>query len=147
MSEPGRESEVYHSDFYEEDEPIEKIMAILEGGFDGVTTPPDETADDLVTVNPSRWLQRTGRTGSRHLGRTPVTRQKSTASGLRVPGCHMMRVTMLLADAAQVAEGKLYILGGGWDVWAGADADGDRCEVGDSTGPDTSEAHLVRCAC
>jgi hypothetical protein len=27
-----------------------------------------------------------------------------------------MRVTMLLADAAQVAEGKLYILGGGWDV-------------------------------
>jgi hypothetical protein len=27
-----------------------------------------------------------------------------------------MRVTMLLADAAQVAEGKLNILGGGWDV-------------------------------
>jgi hypothetical protein len=27
-----------------------------------------------------------------------------------------MRVTMLLADAAQVAEGKLYIIGGGWDV-------------------------------
>lgn len=25
-----------------------------------------------------------------------------------------MRVTILLADAAQVAEGKLYILGGGW---------------------------------
>lgn len=25
-----------------------------------------------------------------------------------------MRVTMLLADAAQVAEGKLYIMGGGW---------------------------------
>lgn len=31
-----------------------------------------------------------------------------------------MRVTMLLADAAQVAEGKLYILGGGWtDVGPG----------------------------
>ena len=27
-----------------------------------------------------------------------------------------MRVTMLLADAAQIAEGKLYILGGGWSV-------------------------------
>lgn len=27
-----------------------------------------------------------------------------------------MKVTMLLADAATVAEGKLYILGGGWSV-------------------------------
>jgi hypothetical protein len=27
-----------------------------------------------------------------------------------------MNVTMLLADSAQVAEGKLYILGGGWSV-------------------------------
>jgi hypothetical protein len=27
-----------------------------------------------------------------------------------------MRVTMLLADAAHVADGKLYILGGGWSV-------------------------------
>jgi hypothetical protein len=27
-----------------------------------------------------------------------------------------MKVTMLLADAAQVAEGKLNILGGGWDM-------------------------------
>jgi hypothetical protein len=27
-----------------------------------------------------------------------------------------MRATMLLADAAQVAEGKLYIMGGGWEV-------------------------------
>lgn len=27
-----------------------------------------------------------------------------------------MRVTMLLADAAQVVEGKLYILGGGWSL-------------------------------
>lgn len=27
-----------------------------------------------------------------------------------------MKVTMILADAAQVADGKLYILGGGWSV-------------------------------
>lgn len=27
-----------------------------------------------------------------------------------------MKVTMLLADAAQVADGKLFILGGGWSV-------------------------------
>ncbi|HKH87808.1 MAG TPA: hypothetical protein VKA05_03255 [Acidimicrobiales bacterium] len=27
-----------------------------------------------------------------------------------------MRVTMLLCDSAQVADGKLYILGGGWSV-------------------------------
>ncbi len=27
-----------------------------------------------------------------------------------------MNVTMILADSAQVAEGKLYILGGGWSV-------------------------------
>jgi hypothetical protein len=27
-----------------------------------------------------------------------------------------MRVTMMLADAAQAADGKLYILGGGWSV-------------------------------
>lgn len=27
-----------------------------------------------------------------------------------------MKVTMLLADAVQVAEGKLYILGGGWSI-------------------------------
>ena len=27
-----------------------------------------------------------------------------------------MRVTMLLCDAAQVADGKLYILGGGWSL-------------------------------
>lgn len=27
-----------------------------------------------------------------------------------------MRATLILCDAAQVAEGKLYILGGGWDV-------------------------------
>ena len=28
----------------------------------------------------------------------------------------MFQVTMLLADSAQVADGKLYILGGGWSV-------------------------------
>jgi len=27
-----------------------------------------------------------------------------------------MRVTMLLCDAAQVAEGKLFVLGGGWSI-------------------------------
>ncbi|MEI7654211.1 MAG: hypothetical protein WCJ82_02910 [Actinomycetota bacterium] len=27
-----------------------------------------------------------------------------------------MRVTMMLADAAQVADGKIYLLGGGWSV-------------------------------
>jgi hypothetical protein len=27
-----------------------------------------------------------------------------------------MKVTMMLADSAQVAEGKLYVLGGGWTV-------------------------------
>lgn len=32
-----------------------------------------------------------------------------------------MNVTMLLADSAQVADGKLYILGGGWSV-TGPDA-------------------------
>lgn len=27
-----------------------------------------------------------------------------------------MKVTMMLADAAQVADGKLYVLGGGWSI-------------------------------
>ena len=31
----------FASDFYEEDEPIEKILAIFERGPDGVTAPPD----------------------------------------------------------------------------------------------------------
>jgi hypothetical protein len=78
MSEPSRESEIYESDFYEEDEPIEDIMAIIAGGFDGVTTPSDEAADDLVTVTPSRWLQ-VARTGSRYVSRAPVVRHGSTA--------------------------------------------------------------------
>jgi hypothetical protein len=85
MSEPAGESEVYDSNFYEEDEPIEKIMAILETGFDGVTTPPDETADDLVTVDPSPWLQ-VGRTGGRYVGRAPVVRHQSMAFVLRLSG-------------------------------------------------------------
>ncbi len=28
----------------------------------------------------------------------------------------MYKVNLMLADAAQVADGKLYILGGGWDT-------------------------------
>lgn len=32
------------------------------------------------------------------------------------PSLATVNVTMLLADSAQVAEGKLYILGGGWSV-------------------------------
>lgn len=31
-----------------------------------------------------------------------------------------MRLTLMLADAAQVADGKLYVLGGGWSVLNGA---------------------------
>ena len=31
-----------------------------------------------------------------------------------------MRASMLLADAVQAAEGKLYVLGGGWNVTTGA---------------------------
>jgi hypothetical protein len=84
MSEPSHESEVYDSDFYEEDEPIEDIMAILESGFDGVTTPPDEAAGDLVTVEPSPWLL--GRTGRRYVSRSPVVRHESTAFILRLSG-------------------------------------------------------------
>lgn len=32
------------------------------------------------------------------------------------PRVQQVKVTMLLADSAQVAEGKLYILGGGWSL-------------------------------
>lgn len=39
MTEPGDDSRSFHSDFYEEDEPIEKIMAIFAGGVKGVTAP------------------------------------------------------------------------------------------------------------
>jgi hypothetical protein len=31
-------------------------------------------------------------------------------------GCPVVKATMMLADAAQAAEGKLYILGGGWSI-------------------------------
>jgi hypothetical protein len=84
MTESGREPDVYDSDFYEEDEPIEKIMAILAREPDGVTVPPDEAADDLVTVDPSPWLL--GRTGRRYVGRSPVVRHRSTAFVLRLSG-------------------------------------------------------------
>jgi hypothetical protein len=84
MTEPSRELEVYDSDFYEEDEPIEDILAILEDGFDGVTTPPDEAADELVTVDPSPWLL--GRTGRRYVGRSPVVRHQSTGVIFRLSG-------------------------------------------------------------
>ena len=84
MTESGREPEVYDSDFYEEDEPIETIMAILAREPAGVTAPPDEAADDLVTVDPSPWLL--GRTGRRYVGRSPVVRRQSTAFVLRLSG-------------------------------------------------------------
>jgi hypothetical protein len=85
MTESGREPEVYDSDFYEEDEPIEKIVAILARDPDGVTAPPDEAADDLVTVDPSPWL-RVGRTGGRYVGRVPVVRHEHTVFDLHLSG-------------------------------------------------------------
>jgi hypothetical protein len=86
MTEPGAIPRSFDSDFYEEDEPIEEIMAIFERGVKGVTVPPDELADDLVTVNPSPWLQRVSRTGGRYVGRAPVVRHSSTAFYLRLSG-------------------------------------------------------------
>jgi hypothetical protein len=85
MTEPGADPRSFDSDFYEEDEPLEKIMAIFERGVKGVTGPPDEVADDLVTVNSSPWLQRV-RTGGRYVGRVPVVRHKSTAFYLGLSG-------------------------------------------------------------
>lgn len=35
-----------------------------------------------------------------------------------MPGESLLRVTMLLCDAAQVSGGKLYVLGGGWNTCA-----------------------------
>jgi hypothetical protein len=84
MTESGADPRSFDSDFYEEDEPIEKIMAIFERGPKGVTVPPDEAADDLVTVDPSPWLL--GRTGRRYIGRSPVVRHQSTAFVLRLSG-------------------------------------------------------------
>src|SRR4051794_8751417 len=38
------------------------------------------------------------------------------AHGSDAPRTHGVRATLLLADSAQVADGKLYILGGGWNI-------------------------------
>jgi hypothetical protein len=84
MTEPGADPRSFDSDFYEEDEPIEKILAIFERGVKGVTAPPDEAADALVTVDPSPWLL--GRTARRYVGRSPVVRHQSTAFALRLSG-------------------------------------------------------------
>jgi hypothetical protein len=84
MTERGREPEVYDSDFYEEDEPIEKIVAILARDPDGVTAPPEEAADDLVSVDPSPWLL--GRTGRRYVGRVRVVRHEHTVFDIHLSG-------------------------------------------------------------
>src|SRR6266849_4778866 len=47
---------------------------------------------------------------------TSLPRAGRGCSGDRARKESSMRVTMLLADAAQVADGKLYILGGGWTI-------------------------------
>src|SRR4029453_19405019 len=85
MRESGREPKVYDSDFYEEDEPIEKIMAIHAREPDGVTAPADEAADALVTMSPSRWLL-VVRTTGRYVGRAPVARPEGTVFDLHVSG-------------------------------------------------------------
>lgn len=84
MTAPEADPRSFESDFYEEDEPIEKILAIFDRGVKGVTAPPEEAADDLVTVDPSPWLR--GRTGRRYVGRSPVVRHESTAFDLRLSG-------------------------------------------------------------
>jgi hypothetical protein len=86
MTESAQKLEIYDSDFFEEDEPIAKIQAILSREPDAVTAPPDEIADELVTVNPSPWLQKVGRTGGRYVGRGPVARHKSTTFEFRLSG-------------------------------------------------------------
>jgi hypothetical protein len=83
MTEPDRESEIYDGDFYEEDEPIEKIVAILARGFDGVTAPPDEAVEGSVTVNDSPWVQRV-HTATRWAGR--AERQKATIFRFHLTG-------------------------------------------------------------
>jgi hypothetical protein len=84
MTEPVADPRSFESDFYEEDEPIEKILAIFEQGAKGVTAPPEEAADDLVTVDPSPWLL--GRTGRRYVGRVPVVRHEHTVFDLHLSG-------------------------------------------------------------
>jgi hypothetical protein len=86
MTEPDSGLESYEGDFYEDDEPIEKIMAILDRGFDGVTASPDEAPDSPVTLNPSPWLHIGGRTGSHLVRRTRIERLRTTAFGLRFSG-------------------------------------------------------------
>jgi hypothetical protein len=83
MTEPGREPEIYDGDFYEEDEPIEKIMAILAKGFDGVTAPPDEAVDSSVIVNDSPWVH-TVHTATRWVGR--AEREKATIFRFHMTG-------------------------------------------------------------
>jgi hypothetical protein len=83
MTESGADPTSFESDFYEEDEPIETILTIFDRGVKGVTAPPEETADDLVTVDPSPWLR--GRTGRRY-GRSAIVRHQSTAFELRLSG-------------------------------------------------------------
>jgi hypothetical protein len=83
MTEPDRESEIYDGDFYEEDEPVEKIVAILARGFDGVTAPPDESASSSVTVNDSPWVQKI-HTATRWVGR--AERQKAAIFRFHLTG-------------------------------------------------------------
>src|SRR5947199_1662771 len=91
---------------------------------------PDKTTRAIVTMTTAiRWARSDhprrrdrGVTGS---GRSVVGRARPSAgvvidgdsrrTGPRV-GCSPMRVTMMLCDAAQVAEGKLFVLGGGWSI-------------------------------
>jgi hypothetical protein len=84
MTEPGADPRSFESDFSEEDEPIETILTIFDRGVKGVTAPPEEAADDLVTVDPSPWLP--GRTGRRYVGRSTIVRHQSTAFELRLSG-------------------------------------------------------------
>ena len=58
-----------------------------------------------------RSLRRIEQSRRARLERRP--RRENSQEGFRV------KATMILADAAQVAEGKLFILGGGWSVTSG----------------------------
>ena len=85
MTEPGADPRSFESDFYEEDEPIEKILAIFEEGVKGVTALPEEAVDDLVTVDSSPWLQEVSHTSpARHA--FTWERQKSKTFTLRLSG-------------------------------------------------------------
>lgn len=60
------------SGFYEEDEPVEKIVAIFEAGAKGVTAPPVEAAGQIlaarnfVLLAPSPHGQTVAEPGSQH---------------------------------------------------------------------------------